>query len=418
MKFTFCLFCLFMIKSLIHAQEDIVVLDDKTIKIQLDKIGKPEHFKTFHLFGYAPLVLKQPAYYNPTIITYPSNLKKSSDIAFAEITSNTNINKQIAEKYYFLVSNYRSKSPEVFMSKEGEMDFSNNFKIITKKKRKYDFRVLSKKGSIEYIIDYNQKLSYGIGFSAYSDTLNQIESKYSIPIWEDYIKYGTLKIGQDSVCIALYDVNRNGLFNEIDEDQIVLIRYNNLPFFEITETFGSMKISKSNCINIKNEYYDITYISKNGTTVCIKKVQEPINDSYLRILDKVPDEDFINSDSSSIALNKYFQPGKFLLVNIWTSYCETCINYFPKIDSLLHISNNSLKTLSLLNKNNYDELKKLITKFNIKSPTGVASKRLNLSLHLSGYPYMILFDKTGSFVFKTNNIDKLILFLKENSQEQ
>lgn len=414
MKYILCLIFLAQLKTSIYSQTDIVFINQKTKKIQLDKIGKPEHFKTFNLLGYAPLILRKPIYFQKNKIVYPHGIKKSVDIAFAEISFNSNINKQLAESYYFLVVNYKTKYPEVFMSKQGEMDFSNNNKIITTKKRVCDFSIGTNKGKTEFIIDYNKKLSYGIGFSETTDTLNMVNPKYSIPVWENYIKYGVLKTEDDSVCIALYDENRNGIFNEIDIDHIILTKYKNAPFFEINETFGAMKIASSNCINVKDEFFNVTYLSPNGTSILAEKIEQPTNNSCIRIFDRVPDETFRNSDSSLVELNKYFESGKFLFVNIWTSYCESCIDNFTKIDSLVSTNNSTLKVLSLLNKSNFEDLKKLTVKYNLKSTNGLTNKSMNMSLHLSGYPYMVLFDKTGKLILQTNVIEDVISYLKKN----
>ncbi|MFO0321884.1 MAG: hypothetical protein ACK504_05605 [Bacteroidota bacterium] len=377
----------------------------------MNKIGKSDFYRDFNLKGYAPLIIRKPIYFQNTKIFYPKKIQKSFDTAIVELSKTSILNANIIEKYYLLILNYKTNYPIIYLSNEGSLDFSNNQIIIDKKNRKYIIEIGTQKGITEFVIDYHQSICKGLVMSNLSDTTHILDVKYAIPITDNTIKYGTYKFETDSFCIALFDENNNGVFNENQIDRFILDDNKNAPYFEVGETSSSTLISDSICFKIKDNFYKVQYIAPQGNLVYLDK-SPPVKSNYLKLFEKIPDTFYLNSDSSFAFLNQQNKAGKYFLVHLWIARSgEQGINELYEIDSLAKKYNKKLSALCLLSKSNYTELQNILKTNRFITPQGLSNKILNSELHVNGYNYNILFDKTGKVIKGIRSIKKINQYL-------
>ncbi len=406
------LIIILLLSPYFYSQLDIFKISETSITFKLDKEGIYSHFKQFKLFGYAQLILYKSNHFADKKIIYPESVDITSEIAIGEISKQSITNKNIIDTYYFLVLNYKTNSPIIYLSKEGVLDFSDNYKIIDKNHKRVSLQLHTQKGEIEYVIDYNQKRNMDIDFSEYTDSINILDLKYGIPITEVYLKYGIHIIGNDTLCIALYDQNHNGLFNENKIDLLVLLNSKNAPYIETFETGSSSLIHDTIKLKNNDEYFKIIYVAPAGNLIYIDKALASNDEQYLKLLSGIPKISFLDADSISIYLNSKFEKGKYFFIYTWISRCTYCLNDIPRIDSVSTIYKNRLNSLFLIDKSTFGELKYTLKRLSLTSNFGLCNKKLREELHINGYPYGLMFNKLGRFIKNIKNADELMKFLE------
>jgi thiol-disulfide isomerase/thioredoxin len=87
---------------------------------------------------------------------------------------------------------------------------------------------------------------------------------------------------------------------------------------------------------------------------------QPPKTRFLTIGDKVPDmvfEHVINYQKDEIKLSDF--KGKLVILDFWASWCGSCIQGFPKLDSLQNKFGNKIRILLINPKKSRDDLTKI-----------------------------------------------------------
>jgi hypothetical protein len=378
--------------------------------IILNKTGYPYYITELDMKGYASLFLRTPK--NFKNISYPTKLRKTKDTAIAEISSVSLDNPNITQKFYLLVFDYKSKHPTIFLSEENSLHF-NNKPIIDSRNKKYNLSVKTKKGALELLIDYSEKLNGVNNYIGTGDSTTVVAAKYALPIWIRTIRYGSYLVNKDSIYFAISDENQNGVFNEYKQDRIAISNKREVPFFELYETSSSTLVNSEITLSINSELYSITSITDDGTTITI----EPTNfvkGITLKLFNGLTDASYINSKGDKTVLNEVLEKGKYSIVYFWIKRCTECEEDLKKIDSISLKLKNKLTTLCLLDKSNTSELVNTITKLNLTSNQGTANLQVARDFHLSGYPSILLFDRNGLFIKKIKKISEIETEINKN----
>jgi hypothetical protein len=408
----FILFLLFQ-SSFIFCQIDVFNIGKSSFNINLKEVGKQSFYRSFDIKGFKPLRLRTKEYFKNKKIIYPKNIK-NCDIGIVELSSKTLNNKNIVVTHYLLVINYKQAAPIIYKSVEGKLDFSNHEIIIDKKKKIYTLELETRKGKVEYVIDYNQLLDGNSAEDALSDSLKWIDVKFSIPLWYNNIKYGIKYLEKDTICVALYDENDNGLFNEKNVDRIIISNKRDMPYFEIFDTPSSVLISDSVVMKINNRFFNVNFIAPQGNLIYLDENINAHPGNYIYLFEKIPETNYLRSDSSFTKISETAITGKYFFVYFWIPRCIHCGKDLKKIDSLANVYNNKITTLSLLKKGSFSELKNTLTNLKLTSHQGLSNFGLNRELHVDGSPYGVIFGKDGTFLKSIRSIQDLIVFLENN----
>jgi hypothetical protein len=408
----FILFLLFQ-TSFIFCQIDVFNIGKSSFNINLNAVGKQSFYRNLEIKGFKPLRLRTKEYFKNQKIIYPKNIK-NCDIGIVELSSKTLNNKNIIVTYYLLVINYKETAPIIYKSVEGKLDFSNREIIVDNKKKIYTLELETRKGKVEYVIDYNQPLDSNYTEDALSDSLILIDVKFSIPLWYNNIKYGVKYIEKDTICMALFDENDNGLFNEKNIDRIIISNKRDMPYFEIFETPSSVLISDSVVVKINNRFFNVNFIAPQGNLIYLDENFDvnPVNHIYL--FEKIPETNYLRSDSSFTKISETAITGKYFFVYFWIPRIIDYRKNLIKIDSLANVYSNKITTLSLLKKGSFSELKNSVVNLKLASSQGLSNVELNRELHIDGSPYGVIFGKDGTFLKSIRSIQELIVFLENN----
>ncbi len=101
-------------------------------------------------------------------------------------------------------------------------------------------------------------------------------------------------------------------------------------------------------------------------------VQQKTTSQTLKIGDKVPEvllTNILNSHAKSIRLSDY--RGKLVLIDFWTTWCSSCVQGFPELDSLQRIYPKTLQVILVNPQRNHNSEKAveiIIDRVNAWSP--------------------------------------------------
>jgi thiol-disulfide isomerase/thioredoxin len=122
---------------------------------------------------------------------------------------------------------------------------------------------------------------------------------------------------------------------------------------------------------------------------------------FLLITPVTSQADVLLKDTEGTSTSFSALKGKWVLINYWASWCETCVEEIPELNRFFASHKNDPVVLFAVN---YDglplfELKKLIRHFNIRYPNLINDPASALQLEdISGVPVTFVFNPKGQLV--------------------
>ena len=104
------------------------------------------------------------------------------------------------------------------------------------------------------------------------------------------VKSGVALAGGDSIRIALFDANNNGVYNEPDSDRFVLANLTDTVFYPFDDLYGSTISKKSgHCFIDKNgKQLEFVSATSNGSRVTFKVLDQTNNSGQIKAGKKLP----------------------------------------------------------------------------------------------------------------------------------
>lgn len=104
------------------------------------------------------------------------------------------------------------------------------------------------------------------------------------------VKCGIALAGGDSVRVALFDANNNGLYNEPDSDRFVLANLTDTVFYPFDDLYSSTISKKSgHCFIDKNgKQFEFVSAAPNGAHVTFKVLDQTNNSGQIKVGKKLP----------------------------------------------------------------------------------------------------------------------------------
>lgn len=400
----------------VHSQNELSILTDLTANskyVKLNKVGKPYILS---------LLSGEDIYYPIQIfkvdtlkeIVLPKGITDKGKCAIAFFDKKSIKNRFINESKYILIYHYDSKKRIIF-EPSVDLNFYNAKALVNEHQKSGRFNLTTKQGKIEYIIDVSKKIDYD--GSSFTKSKFGIDSSYFLPVWKNFIKFGTIYEQNIKLNIALIDANNNGTFNDINTDYLILNNNSDSIYFNPTENSSSKKITIENIIEINDTIkLRISRIDIQGEYMLLEYYRSEKILSTIKPFNKLPIEYFVNSDSVRFDFNSFIKKGKYIYVNFLTEYCLPCIKKIPELELISKEYHDKLTTISLLDNGSLSILKNIVIRYNIKSIYGLSRKELNYKFNLNGYPYGILFDENGTLIKEIRFMDELKSFLLKNEK--
>lgn len=208
------------------------------------------------------------------------------------------------------------------------------------------------------------------------------------------IGYG--KIGDDSVKVALYDYNCNGFYDEPHEDHL-FVAAPEIPFTgrKVGGTF--IYEGDTTLFAFKGSTYRVVSINKYGRSLTIEASDLPF-DPPLAPGRPLPDYKFDLLDSTETSLSAYAGEGKYLLIDIWGSWCQGCHHSAPALKELADTHAGQLRILGLNSGEAAERRDGFIEKYKHDWVHGFLTKEIQEGLMVEGFPSYILVDPEGLIV--------------------
>lgn len=407
MKYYFFLVVVFFLCKLSIAQNDELI-------IQTDSFAKDDRFNKYHITRELFLVngdtIKTATFEGLSeakIITIKKpegyKLYAYGFIFFAGTENKLN-------PYYItiLVTNYLAKNPKMWIDYNQNFDFTDD--------PNYSLPYFNEKGTEVFLP--NQKNQNGKNKILFTRTSlfgkfefrKQMNEYYAFFykdrkfIGIDYTyreqrylcKSGIVKFGNDSFRIALYDGNRNGLYNDADTDRVIVINYND-SIFDNTNDLFSTKLAKKN---------ETTYFEKNGQVFEILETDEAGNFIKIRpskseslfgkikVGKKIPKFIFTTYKGEKKNIRKYKRQEVFMYFSSATSknfHSDTAF-----LRQIAAIDSNKIRVILFLYVNKSFELRYFSSQAKPNYILALGHKNISNKLGIRGLPQTLLVGKKRS----------------------
>ncbi|MCA6436071.1 MAG: hypothetical protein IM600_14000 [Bacteroidetes bacterium] len=376
--------------------------------IKLNKYGKRLIFKTIGN-DYASLAFNEQ---NTLINTENSK----SRLYIAEINSGKLLTQAVIKPKFILVSEF-DKYFDVYESFDNELN--KNKKLIYSSKYQSNY----KEAELNFVTADFSIISITLGFdnvvsNKSNSQLNRIQLKYFL----NDIKYGNFSFDKSkTIILGISDNNFNGKIDNGIDNVFCSIDTGN---YFLTEGKGiqNSKIRPENYLYLDSlNQFKISYSGNDLNKLILTRVKNlSKNDSksIIRPFTVAPMNLFFDSlDGRSVLIRDLFDEQKYVFVNIIIDKCfydEGNLDLLKKTIFVGDKYKSRLKIINLLDKDvNKSALPYLVKNFGLNGNFGWTNAELNYNMVLNGYPYGVLFDKTGKLVSVMNIID-LIKYFNDN----
>lgn len=222
--------------------------------------------------------------------------------------------------------------------------------------------------------------------------------------------------------IGLFDYNNNGLYN--DDDDLLLIdlkgdgKLNDLEQNEVFKQNDVFRIGESN--------YELADINKYGKKITLRKTSKNPTNYFLQYIQNQLSQDLKNQSSQAqqkniisenfwdveltsiegkrVTMSDY--KGKYIFLNIWGEWCLPCIKEIPEIKEGFEHWKEKVAFLSIINIQNIDKAKEIISKENIVWPQIKMNSEIENGFKINSYPTNILIYPDGKTYLKEGQINR------------
>ena len=231
------------------------------------------------------------------------------------------------------------------------------------------------------------------------DKLEIITSAPSEPVIS--IFGGDVAIDNVKFTIAVYDVNENGMYNDVNEDYL-LIGEPGLDKLYVHRSVQTSNIRNANFVNVNNTCFRILKISARGDFVEIERclAVDVINGALvLKLFNSMPDQNFELLNGQMSNLRNYLGQKKYVYIDIWGTWCPGCIQTLGELKKLHAKYKNQLTIIGLNFKDNDKaRVSRFVKQHGIEWVNGFSTETINLELMQAAFPYGVLFNEKGDVV--------------------
>jgi thiol-disulfide isomerase/thioredoxin len=233
-------------------------------------------------------------------------------------------------------------------------------------------------------------------------------------IREVEVRGSKIKIGGIDFTIGLIDKNNNGIFNEVNVDEIII------EIGKVDSLFLSDNNSWIYCINenhevyfkVNNKSFVIRNIDKKGLFLNLtSSFNENIKSNNINTNLFNVKLDTIHKSLPIDQINK--KKYKFIVAELWWAGCGGCLRAIPKINKFSSTYQNEILVIGLNHLDHKNVINKFIEKYSILYPQYSISKSdlESFGPFCKSFPRAILFDAKGNLInndFDLEQINKLI----------
>lgn len=208
------------------------------------------------------------------------------------------------------------------------------------------------------------------------------------------IRKGETVIENNTFQIGLIDENRNGIFNDISIDKLIL-----LP--KKTDSICFDPLTYAPVTVLKDETYirinDNEYLARPGQDqVELIRLRDSPDTIHCTFNSRIPNIDIVDDQGKTMKLYELKEPNKNLIVELWFNGCRGCIKTLPELKKIDKLSN------TIVSLNVVDELTTINSfknkhKIDWKMIKGNKTDLMKIG-NLGNYPSAIIYDQEGELI--------------------
>ncbi len=386
-----------------------------TLRINFD----PEyHFLTDKNIGFMKLVAMHDNNIieyerNSYKIKYPKNFHvRDTAVAFNYFTGWED--PAIEDCTVFLFGNYASKSPIVYVDYNHNLDFSDDGQPL---KFKSDSTLIvylkhSKNVEASFPIKFfypklsaerkKQAESIFLSMGPQVDDNNLASFDYWLGDLRMNNKLTDTWLNGSAIKIGLYDWDCNGLFNDEDQDRIMIGSYGQ----DSISHEGAVVYKKNVQIQLGNEIYEVVNIDPAG-----KFLDITISDRHyvkpLGIGDDIGDLEIETISGEITTLDQLQKENKYTLLDFWGTWCKGCIQSVPELKNLAKDKSNVLQIIGLNYGDDISNITAFMEEKNISWTNGIAKEKIMRLLNIDRFPNYMLISPDNKIIITTRNLEEI-----------
>lgn len=236
---------------------------------------------------------------------------------------------------------------------------------------------------------------------------------------DDKIIAGNFKDKHSQFTIALYDVNRNGIYTDALIDEVCIGEYGTDSLYILSASFiSSAKMNPDfNVTASVNEHlYSLRFSKNNFKKVEVKEIMKTGLLPDVKLFNKLPKIPFSLVSREKTDFKHYTNAKKLIYVEFWGMWCRSCL---PMMDTLKEINQkygNSLTIISLNFRDSIERVKQYIETKKYNWVQGISTELINREFLVNGFPHGVLFDDQGNLI-KIIRPDELKRYLEARGKK-
>lgn len=149
--------------------------------------------------------------------------------------------------------------------------------------------------------------------------------------FRDNYQAGEIKLGGVTYKIAIIDENSDGLFDDLDHDQLLIDIDQDGELLTSSDSHERYWLDAP--FNIDGTVYQATSVAPNGSEIMIDKSDAWVNQKVaLAIGFPAPDFSVVDADGKDLSLSSL--RGKIVFLDFWASWCAPCRDELPNVEAI------------------------------------------------------------------------------------
>ncbi|WP_418510585.1 TlpA family protein disulfide reductase [Corallibacter sp.] len=345
----------------------------------------------------------------------PAHLK-GTDLVYGFLFFKGNSVSEFDNEITFIVKNYNSNTPEIFIDKNGNLDFTDDGSPITFEN---DELIVGLENQSHKASAYHYKLGKSnIASNNASNLKNRFASKYpnseivDAKFWLTNqrlsVKLSHQTLNNKPITILLNDASTDGIytFDTSDFGDRIVITEGHLDSNKDLNAVLRLgePIDKNAVFMLYGKKYGIKHINPQGSGLELEETNVRTR-IKTKVGSKVTNLDVELIDGSTVNLNDFLANNKFLLLDYGGSWCGGCIMQKPTIKEVF--KTNKVNIVGVFDHDTKTSVANYVKKHNIKWPVALMTPKLKSMFSINAYPTYVLIAPNRKIVMidlKSENI--------------
>jgi thiol-disulfide isomerase/thioredoxin len=212
-----------------------------------------------------------------------------------------------------------------------------------------------------------------------------------------WIRAQDLIIGNDSICVTLFDSNIDGCFTST-EDMLALNPYGTDSAYTTTYR-GVRAIEPGLILGFNGHAYEIKCDTNICNSLTIVRRTDLVPPDDLSVGDQLPHFSIQFFDGDSTDIYTAMEPGKFTYIEFWGIWCGGCRLIIPDLREMNDTLSDRLTIISLDAYDNRERARAFVKENKMTWKQGYSNDKVEQLVYAGdGFPYGILVDPNGKIV--------------------